>query len=131
MIIPYMPNHLNAFEPNIFSVPDSDYFALDGKEWLRYTMQDEGKTKAIIYFRDNGGNDWCGFFLIGKDFRRKHKTELMEFIEDMISIHSPKRLWTLSRECDVLTRWHKLLGMVKESYMEVMGEKCVVWARRF
>jgi len=103
---------------------------LDDVSYHKYSLIDEENVvQAIICFKDNGDDDWAGFFLIAETFKGKHGLEIKHFIVDTVEKHQARRLWTASRPGTVLDRWHQFLGMQKDKEMvNIEGSDFNIWS---
>ena len=107
IVRPFITDHLNHFVPNEVSQPDDIAFAFDDDDYYKYSLWKEGKVKAIVFFRDNGGGDIAGFFLISDCFTARDGVLLKKFMFQKIKIHQPERLWTASlADNKLIERWH-------------------------
>lgn len=132
MIRDFRTEDLDVFQPNGASDFD-DVACFNGGEdcfEYKYTL-DDGNIKAIILFRDNGEDDWAGFFLISKHFNCRDGVKIKRFINETVDKYQAKRLWTVSEPNEILSRWHKFLGMDKEGTVEVDGSLQDVWSMRW
>lgn len=127
MIKDFELDDLIGFIPNELSDPRDISFVFSDDEYYKYTLVNGG-AKAIIVFRYNGNDDWCGFFLISEDFTPRDGILVKQFIKKTVAKYKPKRLWTVSYESPVIERWHKFLGMKREDPIVIHGKKCDVWS---
>lgn len=130
MIREFTPEDLDGFDFNKFSNPADVKFVFKSDEWWNYTIWD-GKARAIICFKDNGGDDWAGFFLISKGFKASHARELKWFFDMAIEKLNPKRLWTTSQRNKTIDRWHRYLGMSVEKTTVINGKEFKIWSKKW
>jgi len=129
MIRDFKITDLDSFIPNQFSDPKEFYYVLDSNEYFKYTVHDhEENIKAIICFKEKEPRDWCGFFLISDNFRFKDAAEIKTFMNKQVEKFKPKRVWTASRDNEIINNWHIYLGMKIENAIMLEGQALNIWS---
>lgn len=131
MIRSFRMQDLAAFRPNAHSHPQDVLDDLQNPAWWNFSLLEGERVQAIICFFHQGGGEWAGFFLIGEGFNAANCKELKRFYSEMVKEHRPTRLWTLSRDEVTIDRWHRFLGMHRESSMMLEGEHFTIWQQRW
>lgn len=128
MIRDFENKDLETFEPNEFSDISDIPYVFDDEDFWKYTLTDDGRVLAVICFKENMPGDWASFLLISRYFKFKNAPELKAFMLHCIKKLNPRRVWTASRDCSIINRWQKYLGMTKESDTMVNGRKLNIWS---
>lgn len=129
MIREFCIEDLQGFEPNEYSDTGAlvTMNVFEDDECFKFSFIDQGKVKAIIIFKELELDEYYGFFVISQTFRFKDSAVIKEFIEHCCQKLSPKKVWTASRDCAVINRWHKYLGMVVTGIKELEGKILNIW----
>jgi hypothetical protein len=128
MITKFNINHLDNFKPNKYSSFEDGKLWLNDKKCKKFTMIDKNNTVlAIIVYKLIAKAEYAGFFLISELFKYVNFAELNNYVKHSIKRLNAKRIVTVSRDDEVIERWHLSLGMKKVEPLEVNGKQCNLW----
>ena len=116
---------LQQFIPNKFSDLDN-YTIFEDEDYYFYTVFDNG-VKAILCFKEVSIGEWIIFLLASNDFTFKSAKIIKKFIYNGLEKIKPDRLITVSRQEEVIKRWHEFLGMTIEKEVEINNIKYDYW----
>ena len=133
MIEVFHKDDLRAFVPNPYSDPSDVMFAINSRDWLKWSLKDAGKVEAIIMASEYHSRCYVAFFLIAKDFRRRNAVKLKDFVHSTKESLNVLRIQTDSLDDAVLNGWHKYLGFTMEGVRKKMlfGKDYRSWALVF
>jgi hypothetical protein len=113
------------FNPNEFSKLE-DISIFNDKDYYFYTLENNG-IKSIICFANIGNDEYLAFFLISNEFTNNNAKELKRFMLECINKTNAKRVFTVSKQCEVIRKWHEFLGLRIEKEVTVNDIKYDMW----
>ncbi len=113
MIRKFVFSDWETLDKNEFSKAENIDFLYDD-EWVKYTLE----NKAIICFKNQGDNEWAMLLLVGNNFTSFDGKQIKRFMFKCVSELKAKRVWTISRQDELIIKWHKFLGMTIEKQVE-------------
>ena len=133
MIEVFHKDDLKAFAPNRYSDALDVLYAIDGANWLKWSLKDKGKVEAIIMAAEYHPRCYVAFFLIAKDFRARNAVKLREFVHSTKESLNVLRIQTDSQDDPVLNGWHEYLGFTMEGVRKklMFGRDYRSWALVF
>jgi len=128
-LVPFQRVHYDSINLNSFCDTGRALASLDDETCIKHTLLDDsGKAKAIVIFKEMAPGDFAGFFVVDKSFKARHCVELRNFVQMLEEKHNAKRVWTISHQDPALEGWHKFMGLSKEGTMKVENQTYDVWS---
>lgn len=129
MIKNFAASDLQKFTPNKFSGIDDILPIFEDPRYHKFTLWEDDTVRGIIYFHHCGDGDWAGFFLLSELFTAHNGKQIKDFINQTVHKYQPKRLWTVSIDCEVINKWHKFLRLTKENdNLTFNGKRYNLWS---
>jgi hypothetical protein len=91
-----------------------------------YTIFDE-KAVGILGICEYEPGAWYGCIIASNDFGRnpKYAIKMKWLTKQLIALHNPKRVQTISENNPALNKWHEFIGLRQEAILE---DNNVLWS---